>query len=124
MRVDGPNGFFREFKGDKDDPSVEIKVTPTKRNPKKQGLENKLEVRSSFLGPVKTGLEFLDNVRGIPLPAIFNQENEQNVQVVDAGPSSGWYDFTIKDAGGSQFQRHFAGRVETGEWSISDPAMG
>jgi phospholipase C len=31
-----------------------------------------------------------------------------------------WYDFTVQAAG---FERRFAGRVETGEDGISDPAM-
>ena len=31
-----------------------------------------------------------------------------------------WHDFTVQAAG---FERRFAGRVETGEDSISDPAM-
>ena len=33
----------------------------------------------------------------------------------------GWYDFTATASG---FTRRFAGRVETGRPSISDPAMG
>jgi phospholipase C len=35
--------------------------------------------------------------------------------------SSNWYDFTVQSAG---FESRFAGRVETGRNSFSDPAMG
>jgi phospholipase C len=35
--------------------------------------------------------------------------------------SSNWYDFTVQSTG---FERRFAGRMETGEHSRSDPAMG
>jgi phospholipase C len=38
------------------------------------------------------------------------------------GASGGWYDFTV--TAGSGFTRRFAGRLETGRDSISDPAMG
>ena len=35
-----------------------------------------------------------------------------------------WYDFSVKVKGQPEFSRRFAGRVETGAPSISDPAMG
>lgn len=34
--------------------------------------------------------------------------------------SGSWYDFTVKS---EAFERRFAGRVETGKASVSDPAM-
>jgi phospholipase C len=38
--------------------------------------------------------------------------------------SFGWYDFTVEADGYSDFSRHYAGRVETGSPSRSDPQMG
>jgi len=35
--------------------------------------------------------------------------------------TGGWYDFTVAAAA---FERRFAGRLETGQDSVSDPAMG
>lgn len=35
--------------------------------------------------------------------------------------SGGWYDFTVT---AGAFERRFAGRMETGQDSVSDPAMG
>lgn len=43
--------------------------------------------------------------------------------VFDTHQSHGWYDFRVDVATGRS-EKHYAGRVETGEWSISDPAMG
>ncbi len=40
------------------------------------------------------------------------------------GDSGGWYDFTVVIDELPDFQRRFAGRVETGKPSISDPRMG
>jgi phospholipase C len=34
--------------------------------------------------------------------------------------SHGWYDLSVS---GEQFERHFAGRMETGAPSFSDPAV-
>ncbi|HMH11921.1 MAG TPA: phospholipase domain-containing protein, partial [Edaphobacter sp.] len=36
----------------------------------------------------------------------------------------GWYDFTIEVSSDTSFQRRIAGHVETGEDSITDPAIG
>ena len=38
--------------------------------------------------------------------------------------SFGWYDFTITIAGNKSFAKRYAGHVETGEMSRTDPAMG
>jgi phospholipase C len=43
--------------------------------------------------------------------------------VLDLKQSYGWYDFTVK-ANGSEAVARFAGRVETGRSSVSDPLMG
>ncbi len=38
--------------------------------------------------------------------------------------SFGWYDLTVQTASDTSFQRQFAGHVETGRDSVSDPAIG
>ena len=38
--------------------------------------------------------------------------------------SFGWYDFSVKIEGFEPFEQRFAGRVETGKESFSDPLMG
>jgi phospholipase C len=38
--------------------------------------------------------------------------------------SANWYDFTVRVVGLDAFSRRFAGRVETGRHSLSDPEMG
>jgi phospholipase C len=48
-------------------------------------------------------------------------EKELNWNMSDFG---GWYDFTVTIEGDSSFKRRFAGRIETGKDSFSDPYMG
>jgi phospholipase C len=38
--------------------------------------------------------------------------------------SNGWYDFSLKINGAEAFEKRYAGRVETGKESFSDPVMG
>jgi phospholipase C len=43
---------------------------------------------------------------------------------LDTGNSFGWYDFSVKIKGNTTFERRYAGRVETGAASKTDPLMG
>jgi phospholipase C len=38
--------------------------------------------------------------------------------------SFGWYDFTLETDSDREFQQRFAGHLETGNDSMSDPALG
>jgi phospholipase C len=49
---------------------------------------------------------------------------ESAVCVIDARRSFGWYDLEVRVDGYAKFSKRYAGRVETGAWSYSDPAMG
>jgi phospholipase C len=43
---------------------------------------------------------------------------------VETVASNGWYDVTVRVAGRAAFAKRYAGRVETGNWSVSDPLIG
>jgi phospholipase C len=43
--------------------------------------------------------------------------------VLDLKGSHGWYDFSVLVAGADRFEQRYAGRVETGVASFSDPVM-
>ena len=43
--------------------------------------------------------------------------------IIRSDRSQGWYDFSIQMAESGPFFYRYAGRVETGKLSISDPAM-
>jgi len=44
--------------------------------------------------------------------------------MLDLSKSFGWYDFTITAAGVEIFNKRYAGHVETGQASKTDPLMG
>ena len=44
--------------------------------------------------------------------------------VLDLKKSHGWYDFSVLADGLDAFEERYAGRVETGVESFSDPVMG
>ena len=39
-------------------------------------------------------------------------------------PASCWYDFSVFVEGNTVFEKRYAGHIETGTESMSDPAMG
>jgi phospholipase C len=119
LRVYGPNGFLREYKGNQADPALDIKCEY------QAGLSGNIELKLSNLKSSRPyHVEITDNA--------YHANNHQ--QVVSSGASSsivlnlaksyGWYDFTLKVTGNSQFEQRYAGRVETGKHSYSDPFMG
>jgi len=122
IRVDGPNGFMREFAGDKEDPAVSLVLSYGK--PKSRSLSGDVELAITNQDGMAHDVVISDRAYG----------NESLTKTVPAGktvrlslPSNrnhGWYDFALKVKDLDSFERRYAGRVETGKWSITDPAMG
>jgi phospholipase C len=121
--VYGPNGFFREFVGlasasllkmefghmhapNSDDLSgdVQISIEPHTR-------QELVEFEIEDLG-YGTGTN-----RNVAKAGTVNQYR------IASSKSFGWYDFVIRTSD-RQFQQRYAGRVETGRWSMSDPQLG
>jgi len=119
LSVSGPNGFLRAFKGG---------VSGHRRaNLDVQAIydeeSNGIGLAISNLGPHEAKV------------SVFNAYTRKSIeQDLDPGESMskgwslkrmyGWYDLVITVEGDAGFAYHFAGHVETGEDSISDPAMG
>jgi phospholipase C len=43
---------------------------------------------------------------------------------LNLGPSFGWYDLRIRVAGSGHYEQRYAGKVEVGRESFTDPSMG
>ena len=118
--VHGPNGFYRSFTGDFHASTVQVhtvyeregslltgNVLVLLRNPGERPLAVTVRDNSYKTGSVIKIIAAAD----------------QSSIVLNLKQSYGWYDFTVK-AKGSKAELHFAGRVETGHPSFSDPLMG
>ncbi|MBM3117421.1 phosphocholine-specific phospholipase C [Jeongeupia naejangsanensis] len=117
----GPNGFHRGFQGDT------AVVAAGGANPE---IRVCYEVAGNavYLTMLNTGtaactFTVRPNAYRQDGPWVFDvpagMQIEQHWQL---GWTGGWYDFSVSAAGG--FSRRFAGRIETGRHSNSDPAMG
>jgi len=124
LAVYGPNGFFREFKGNNDDPVVDIKCSyeHSKMNSKKLTGSITLRIKNNSVS--QQVIEIYDNAYMAPLITKSLASAAETSIVIDLGKSRHWYDVTLKMKGYDLFETRYAGHVETGENTISDPAMG
>jgi phospholipase C len=122
LRVYGPNGFFREFAGSRSEAGVDIRLEH--HRPRKEGTARSLSVvLTNRDGQRAREIEVRDrSYSAVPMSRIL-APCEQATLVIDTQSSAGWYDLGVRVLDDGDFERRYAGRVETGEWSISDPAM-
>jgi phospholipase C len=125
LRVDGPNGFFREFTGDKNDPAIAIEVNSERSKNDKRGLSGNVEILVKNRDRSRAiTVEVRDNSYGQPRVRKPIDAGQSATISIDGQKSAGWYDVTLRIDGAERFEQRFAGRIETGRWSTSDPAMG
>jgi phospholipase C len=130
LRVYGPNGFFREFRGNEQDPPIVIScdyITSGKDNTRLTG-----DIRFIFTIPpgIPHPLQIVirDNAyKHPPIQKILSSKSGRVQKIalpLDLTKQFGWYDFTVQVAGYDLYEQRFAGRVDTGEAGYSDPFMG
>ena len=122
LRVYGPNGFFREFKGSKNDPEIEIKLDYERRNSKV--LSGNVILNLKNLSDKKQTAEIADTTYKRGTRRIELENGAEVNAKFDLSGSYNWYDLIVKITGFDLFEKRYAGRVETGAHSKSDPAMG
>jgi phospholipase C len=120
----GPNGFHRHFKGDldrlraSDAPIPEVRVSYDIANG---------NVRLNMRNDGRTACRFTIHAKA------YRNGGPWNVTVAGGGvddrhwhlaTSGQWYDFAVTCDADASYYRRFAGRMETGRHTVSDPAMG
>jgi phospholipase C len=123
LRVYGPNGFFREFRGDAGDPAVGISFgyEPSSGGAHPFSGNGVLQLKNN--GDA-CSVMVVDNAYKGEYPVKQLAAGEQAALTILSAKNQGWYDFTIRIKGREGFEVHYAGRIETGRDSISDPHMG
>ncbi len=120
IEVHGPNGFYRGFTGGPDARRVEVKATYEQKENSPTG-NLLLHLRNPTPDAVSVEIEDVAYKSKAITKTI--QPQQELPVVLNLEHSHGWYDFTVK-AHGSDAEVRYAGRVETGRPSFSDPFMG
>ncbi len=115
LEVHRANGFSRQFKGSEDDPQLQTTV---------RHLPNgKAEIKFVNAGSKEYIATIADNAYGNSPTSKNIGSKASEVIIPDLNKSFGWYDFTIKVQGNSNFEKRYTGRVEAGKPTKSDPVM-
>lgn len=120
IEVHGPNGFYRSFRGSQAAASLHIRLEYEQRAGRPTG-NLRVHLRNTSGRAVDVALE--DHSSAPRSLSHTVHAGEEKAVDLHLGPSHGWYDFTVK-ASGPGAEAHFAGHVETGRPSYSDPRMG
>lgn len=129
LRVYGPNGFFREFSGDEKDPFVDVSAKYETDLKRQDLLTGSIRLLLENRHQKEIRIEVIDNAYGAPktelvLAAAGIGKGKQRLVTLSTSKSHGWYDFSVRISGNKSFERRYAGRVETGRDSFTDPLMG
>ncbi len=115
LEVYGPNGYFHKFSGNTESPEPYISLGYNY----KKGI-----ISARIINQHNQAVEInvVSNAYAHNVPPVFRLEPGKSRKIEWQLTSSGnWYDFSVKSAGA--YLHRFAGRIETGRHSISDPAM-
>jgi phospholipase C len=128
LKVYGPNGFFREFKGSNQDPELIVNCSYEYNKQNSQKFTGNVSL--GFVNHSKQAqtIEITDNVYKTPaisktIPTVITGGKAVFV-ILNLSKSFGWYDFTVRVKGNASCEKRYAGRVETGQASKTDPFMG
>jgi len=123
LQAHGPNGFLRHFQG-----SIPAATAPGAANPEVHasydaaGSRVFLTIGNS--GSAVCTVTVVDNAYALGAPRTHTLGPGASVQDVWSLSASGnWYDFSITTSGMSGWLRRYAGHIENGRASFSDPAM-
>jgi len=121
LRVYGPNGFFREFRGNAGDPEVDITCSGEWKDKK---LTGKLSLIVSNNQSRAAIIVVTDHAYGQAVQKHSVGVGKSKTITIDLTNSYQWYDLAVHVEGFDKFSQRFSGRVESGQQGRTDPAMG
>lgn len=124
LTVKAANGFYRQFKGNQQDPEITLSCNCETSGLLKQQLSGNLILTLENTGNKPVQLSLIQDVYSNAKTEVLElRAAEKRSIVINLEKSAGWYDFKIVTAD-HNFLRHYAGHTETGKESMTDPYMG
>lgn len=121
--VNGPNGFYRAFKGNNYDPDLTLTCNYEQSRVLKK-ISGNLQLLLENKEAKAIEVYIKDDVYQSMNKTFIIPANSKKTIEIDLQKSKGWYNFKLEIKEKADFVKHYAGHVETGEDSISDPFMG
>lgn len=120
----GPNGFYRVFSGDANDPALNISCEYQRNLLMKKQATGNIQLRIRNTGKDKMVITITDNAYGKSTISKTLAATAIEDVTIDLARSFCWYDFTVRVEGNANYERRYAGHVENGKESFSDPVIG
>ncbi|MCX2432055.1 phosphocholine-specific phospholipase C [Pedobacter sp. GR22-10] len=122
--IAGPNGFFRHFTGSKNNPQIVIQAKPEQSGLVNKKLTGNLIFSIENKGVSAVNIQITDQKYGSAARNL--QIKPHSFVTVNLGlsKSQNWYDFSIIQTGNRIFKHRYAGKIETGDVTTTDPFMG
>lgn len=124
LRAYGPNGFYREFTGDKNNPLLGVELAYERGRINKNSLSGNVVLTIKNMDSKPHSILVSDNSYKGASQARSIAPGATASLNINLSKSYGWYDHSLKVKGYNQFEERFAGKVETGAVSKTDPLMG
>lgn len=123
LSVHGPNGFYRSFKGGPQHPQLQITCAYELGRGGK-GLSGRLIFTCFNSGSTDRELILEDKSYGQPTQVLKVKAGKQVFHILNVAKQHYWYDLHISCKGYPDFAEQFAGRIESGLASKTDPLLG
>jgi phospholipase C len=122
--VYGPNGFFRSFKLNNAQTNVETVLIYQNNQLAKNTLTGNgvFILKNNEVQNLRFVIEDLSYKTGKKIVEV--AKGKSLTVTLDFSKSHAWYDFAVKIEGNNTFEQRYAGHIETGRESFTDPAMG
>lgn len=118
LSVYGPNGFFRALKGSLAGDAANLAV---KTRYHREGCGIELEIRNRARAHAKVRIS---SAYDREVSTHFLSAGDAVTRHFSLGETWGWYDFVVEVESDPTFRQQVAGHVETGDDSVTDPALG
>lgn len=120
LHIHGPNGYFWVLSGSRFDPQLEVSMLPLGGK-----VEQEVHLRLLNQSPQESHeASIRDNAYGNADQTIDIASGSAANAFVSTASSHRWYDVSVRVNSVEHFERRFAGRIENGQWSFSDPKIG
>ena len=124
IHVHGPNGFYRHFMGHEKDPRLKAQLKLEFEKGGSNKLTGNLMLWLYNVGSAPFTVQVKDNAYRNGTQTTTIQGSSQEIIILNPGVTAGWYDVTVTVDGSNNFIKRFAGHIETGKHSFTDPLMG
>lgn len=124
LRVHGPNGFYREFQGNRNDPKIKVSTVYESSGVNREKLTGNLKLNLVNNDNKAHTFTMSDNSYGAGLVKKTVAAKSKETVVLNLNKSHNWYDFIIQLKDHNEFRLQLAGHVENGTISMTDPLMG